>query len=75
MLDDQEIYKHLNINPHAFVTKNVNNFVNNLLETKKITKEASFRLKASDAATPRLCGLPQLHKENIPLRPVVSSTD
>jgi len=75
ILDDQKIYKHLNTNPHVFITKYVNNFVNNLLETNKITKEASFRQKASNATTPRLCGLPKLHQENIPLRPVVSFTD
>jgi len=47
-------------------SSDVNKFVNNLLETKKITKEASVRLKASDATSPRLYGLPKLHKENIP---------
>jgi len=50
------------------------NFVN-LLETKKITKEASFRMKTSAATTPRLYGLPKLHKENIALQPTVSFTD
>jgi len=29
----------------------------------------------SDATTPRLYGLPKLHKENILLRPIVSFTD
>jgi len=51
--------------PHL-QSSDVNKFVNNLLETKKITKEASVRLKASDATSPRLYGLPKLHKENIP---------
>jgi len=36
-----------------FTTKDVNKFVNNFLETKKITKGASLRLKNSDATTPR----------------------
>ena len=50
-------------------------FINNLVESNKITKEASFRLKISDVTTPRLYGLAKLHKENIPLRPIVSFTD
>jgi len=47
-------YKHVNTNLTASTTKDVNKFVNNLPETKMITKEASFRMKASDATTPRL---------------------
>jgi len=73
MLDDQETHKHTN--PHASITKDVNKIVNNLLETKTDTREASFRLNASDTTTPRLHGLPKLHKEKIPLRPIVSFTD
>ena len=68
MLDDQETYKHRETNPIVSTTKDANQSVNNLLETKTITKEASFRLKNSDATPPRLYGLPKLHKENIPLR-------
>jgi len=75
MLDDEDSYKCLETNPTASTTKNVNKFVNNLLETSKITKEASFRLKTSDVTTLRLYGLPKLHKENIPLWPIVSFTD
>jgi len=45
MLDDQETYKHLKTNPTASTTKDVNEFASNLLETKRIPKEASFRIK------------------------------
>jgi len=74
-LDDEESYKPLKINPTVSTTKDLNQFVNNLLETNKVIKEASFRLKLSDTTTPRLYGLPKLHKENIPLRLIVSFTD
>jgi len=63
MLDDQETYKHLKTNPTVFITKDVNKFVNNLLETKTITKEASFKLKNSNATSPRLYGLPNYTKK------------
>jgi len=36
-------YKHLKTNPTLSTTQDVNKFVNNLLENKMITKEASFR--------------------------------
>jgi len=44
-------------NTTAYTTKDVNKFINNVLESSTITKEASFRLKISDATTPQLCGL------------------
>jgi len=52
MLDDEETYKPRKTNPTASTTEDVNKFINNLLESNKITKEASFRLKISDATTP-----------------------
>ena len=72
MLDNHETYRHLQTNPTVSKTKDVNKFINNFLETKKITKEASFKLKYLDATTTRLYGLPKLHKENIPQRPIAS---
>jgi len=66
MIKTLTTYKHVNTNPTASTTKDVNKFVNNLPETKKITKETSFRMKTSDATTPRLYGLPKLHKKTFP---------
>jgi len=64
LLDDQETYKNLKTHPTASTMNDVNKFVNNLLETKKITKETSFVLKTSDATTLRLSELPDLHKKH-----------
>jgi len=68
MLDDQGTYKHLKANPTVSTNKDVDKCVNNFLEIKNNTKEASFKLKHLDATTPRLYRLPKLPKENIPLR-------
>ena len=54
--------------------QDVNNFVNNLLDSKKITKEANFTLKNSDVTTRRLYGLPNLQKENSIPHSVFSQT-
>jgi len=70
MLDDQGTYKHLKTNPIVSTNKDVNKRVNNFLEIRKNTKEASFKLKHLDATTSRLYRLPKLPKENIPLRPL-----
>jgi len=60
---------------HSIYHQVSNKFVNNLRETNQITQEENFRLKTSDATTPRLYGRPQLSKEDILLRPIVSFTD
>jgi len=52
MLDNQETYKHLKTRATAFTIQDANTFVNNLLESTKTTKKASYRLKNSDATTP-----------------------
>ena len=46
----------------------------NLLDSKKITKEANFTLKNSDVTTRRLYGLPNLQKENSIPHSVFSQT-
>ena len=74
MLDDLETYKHLYINPSASKAKDVDKFFNNLPETKKITKETSFRLKASDATTPAV-RTTEIAQKKDSLRPIVSFTD
>jgi len=60
---------------HSIYHQVSNKFVNNFRETNQITQEANFRLKTSDATTSRLYRLPQLSKEDIPPRPIVSFTD
>ena len=52
MLDDEETYKRFETNPTASTTKDLNKFMKNLLESNKITKEASIRLKILDAQHP-----------------------
>ena len=43
-----------------------------LKENKKILTKDEFALKNSDARAPTLYGLPKMHKQEIPLRPIVS---
>jgi len=42
MQDNQETYKHLKTNTTASTTQDVNKFVTNLLESKKITKKQAL---------------------------------
>ena len=52
--------------------KIVNTFVSGLKQNKKISTSDEFTLKSSDGRAPRIYGFPKIHKQGIPLRPIVS---
>ena len=72
MLQDAETYTQLRTNPSAKTQKTVNAFISNLQKENKVTTGDASKLKSSDAIIPRLYGLPKVHKDAIPLRPIVS---
>ena len=74
MLEDNTTYQKLQKDPTPNTEKTVNKFVSQLVADNKITKIQSYRLKSSNGRAPVLYGLPKLHKENTPLRPIVSFT-
>jgi len=59
-------------NPLNKIEKTVNAFVSDLLHKEKLIAWESFKLKSWDASVPRLCGVPKIHKERAPLRPIIS---
>ena len=74
MLEDNTTYQQLQKDPTPNIEKTVNKFVSQLVADNKITKIQSYRLKSSNGRALVLHGLPKLHKENTPLRPIVSFT-
>ena len=72
--EDNTTYQQLQKDPTPNTEKTVNKFVSQLVADNKITKTQSYRLKSSNERAPVLYGLPKLHKENTPLRPIVSFT-
>ena len=72
MLQDAETYTQLRTNPLAKTQKNLNAFISNLQKESKVTTGDVFKLKSSDSIIPRLHGLLKVHKDAIPLRPIVS---
>ena len=55
------------------VEKQVNNLVWSFVKENKITVPIYRQLKCDKRVTPKIYGLPKLHKSSIPLRPIVSS--
>ena len=74
MLEDNTTYQQLQRDPTPNTEKTVNKFVSQLVADNKTTKIQSYRLKSSNGRAPVLYSLPKLHKENTPLRPIVSFT-
>ena len=70
---DQPTYRNITSDP---TTKHKNNLVNILKTIKnegEIDEALDKKLYPTGAGTPKFYGLPKIHKEGIPLRPIISS--
>lgn len=72
MLEEKSTYKKLQRNPTSTIEAKCNDFFRQMFEKKYI----DFPLKKSfthyDSVAPKFYGLPKLHKNGVPLRPVTS---
>jgi len=73
MLKDSTTYEIINKNPVKSVELKLNNILKRWLMMGYISKQESFRLRASDSSLSKAYGLPKIHKKNIPFRIIVSS--
>lgn len=73
LLTDTNTYKKIKNDPTDFYQKKNNSFIKKILNKKLISEKESKLLTIHNAITPKIYGLPKLHKHNIPLRPIVSS--
>lgn len=73
LINDTEVYSELPSNPtNKYQTKN-NKLIGELKKKKFITDQQAKQLTTYNAVPPRMYGLPKVHKENCPLRPIVST--
>ncbi|XP_047985758.1 uncharacterized protein LOC125225986 [Leguminivora glycinivorella] len=70
LLSDATTYKKVNYNPTARVTAKVNKLLQNLPD-----KCMATRLRPHNPTSPKIYGLPKIHKPDWPLRPIVSQID
>ncbi|KAK9874835.1 hypothetical protein WA026_005651 [Henosepilachna vigintioctopunctata] len=64
-----ENYKMLKRDPTASILRKTNDLIKN----SSIPEELQKKIKVSEALSPRLYGLPKIHKPDVPLRPIVSA--
>lgn len=72
LLDDGP-YKKIKYNPTKIYRKRVQDFCSQLLQQGKLEDNQCKSLSSNNDRTPIIYGAPKIHKNDIPLRPIVSS--
>lgn len=72
MLDDRTTYREINSDPTTSIQNKLNKFITNLLKSDHIDENNSRFLKCNNGICPKMYFLPKIHKQDYPLRPVVS---
>ncbi|XP_053699154.1 uncharacterized protein LOC128746132 [Sabethes cyaneus] len=73
LLSDNITYRKLKTDPSAKIHKSVNVFLDQWLDRKYIDSRTYKSVKMMSYNIPRIYGLPKIHKQNRPLRPVVAT--
>ena len=71
-LNDRNIYKVLTKNTMKSIQTRLNKVLKKLETQKKLTRSQYLNLYSNSAKIPRFYGLPKIHKQDIPIRPIVS---
>ncbi|XP_058816175.1 uncharacterized protein LOC131679462 [Topomyia yanbarensis] len=73
MVNDASTYKQRKDNPSNRVLKMLNSIIEQWWLDQHIDRATKHKLKMYNCTPPRIYGLPKIHKENCPLRPVIST--
>jgi len=73
LLGDINTYTLIKKDPSASIEKKLNARIKFWHKEKYISKSEMLQLRSSDSLLPKAYGLPKIHKENAPLRIIVSS--
>jgi len=71
---DKKQFKRTRINLVEEKEKEMNRYLNSLLKTKVIDEKVYYQLHSTCSSPAVFYGLPKIHKTNIPLRPIISTT-
>ena len=73
ILEDVNYYKTLSRDPTSTYQQKANKIVSNLKNSNILSPEQARQLTIYNQASPKFYGLPKIHKQNVPLRPIISS--
>lgn len=73
ILGDEKYYKKINKNPTITIQNKCNEKIKQLASKQYITQDVAKSLYNYNAVPPRFYGLPKVHKQELSLRPIVSS--
>lgn len=73
LTSDQQYYQPLASNPTSNIQTKNNKLVKQLKDKKYITDEKAKKLMCHTGISPKFYGQPKYHKDNVPLRPVISN--
>jgi hypothetical protein len=72
LINDTNTYQPLDTDPSKTTVNRINTKLKTLKDQDKLSKQIYDRVRPNDATIAKFYGLPKIHKENIPLRPIVS---
>ena len=72
MLSDENTYKKMSRDPAPALERRMNDFLIAVKKKGVLPTNLYYKIRSSAGKTPRLYGLPKVHKPGIPLRPIVS---
>lgn len=75
LLNDNVTYKKIKNDPTLNLERRNNKIINWLKTKGYIDETTSKKLMTYKSVAPKMYGLPKIHKENVPLRPIVASTE
>lgn len=73
MMEDRNTYWPIRTNPTGKLQTTNNNLVKELYDKNIISQTEKKRMMTYNPIAPRIYGLPKIHKEGMPLRPICSS--
>ena len=72
LLDDATTYRQIDVDPTQKLVNQINTTITKLQKAQEITKQEAWRMRPGDSSIARFYGLPKIHKDGAPLRPIVS---
>ncbi|XP_072030659.1 uncharacterized protein [Amphiura filiformis] len=73
LLSEGDTYQVMKKDPTLSLERKIGKAISELKEQNKVDKKKASHLTPKHTVSPRIYGLPKIHKENMPLRPIVSS--